>query len=616
MYVDTPRSLEQNLLVSIVSGSVSRAFLSLALLATLLVPLSESQAASLPIPSMDAGWLETLNYYRMSSGLEPVTENAIQSAGALKHSIYLAKTDPTFFVGAYRSSHSENPASPYYSREGANSGTNLTSIGRESEAIDSWMKAPLHTIGLLRDNLKTTGYASVLNERTGYYETGLDVINGLVGSRKKIITFPGDGSVVRLNSFDGESPDPRESCGTDWKEFRGLPILASYLVSPSRDVHAVLKTPSGQELSKSNELCVVSEHTWISSDPIYASAGSSIMRGDHLVLVIPRSPLDSGLHQVEITGSGMQDLKWKFTVVEKPEIVKFTYEPEEIITWDQGVGSKDNPIVGYTVIARDQKTSETKTYRTVETNLVTYNWKQGGYWVCVQARGIVSESSCPTLWSYTIDREPYAFYVSYSRRNPTLLTWESVERSAPDAKLQSFKLELRSADKSETFETIEIPAIAREWTLPNLSIGEYEFCVSGVNSYGQSECRWNTFLVAPKENRSYKVPVTSLKLGESFSVWNNFDTNFSLLITDTNVCKSEAKMNRVDVTALKAGTCTFEISAEETNEYFPFIKRYTVVVSKPLSTATQRVTIKCIKGKTVKYVTGVKPQCPTGYRKA
>ena len=601
--------------MSKISGSVDRALLSLTFLATLLFPMSASQAAPVPIPSMDAGWLETLNYYRISSGLEPVTENAAQSAAALKHSIYLAKTDPDLRVGAYRSSHSENPASPYYSREGAASGTNLTWSGRESEAIDSWMKAPLHTIGLLRDNLKTTGYASVLNERTGYYETGLDVVNGLVGSRRKIITFPGDGSVVRLNSFDSESPDPRESCGSDWKEFRGLPILASFLVSPSKDVRAVLRTPSGQELSNSNELCVVSEHTWKSSDPITGSAGTSIMRGDHLVLVIPRSELDAGLHEVEIMGSGMQDLKWKFTVIEKPANVKFSFEPEERITWDQSVGSKDNLIVGYTVTARDQKTGERKTYRTLETNLVTHSWKQGSYWVCVQARGQVSESSCSTLWGYYIYREPYEFYASYSTRNPTLLTWKTAERSAPDAKLQSLKLELRIAGNSETFQSIEIPANAQEWTLPKLSIGEYEFCVFGINSYGQSECRWYTFLIAPKENQSYKVPVTSLKAGESFSVWNDFDNDFSLLITDTTICKAEAKSNRVEVTALKTGSCTFEITADETSEYLPFIKRFTVMVSKPLNTSTQRVTIKCVKGKTVKYVTGLKPQCPSGYRK-
>jgi uncharacterized protein YkwD len=608
--------MEQTQLMSNASGSFNRVAASLTLLTMLFFPISTSRAEPVPIPSMDASWLETLNYYRISSGLEPVTENSAQSAAALKHSIYLAKTDPSLFVGAYRNSHSENPASPYYSREGANSGTNLTSIGRESEAIDSWMKAPLHTMGLLRDNLKTTGYASVLNERTGFYETGLDVINGLVGSRTKTVTFPGDGSFVRLNSFDGEYPDPRESCGSDWKQFRGLPLLASFLVSPSIDVRAVLKTPSGQVLSNSSDLCVVSEHTWTTSDSIYGPAGSSIMRADHIVLVIPRAPLEAGLHNVEITGSGMQALSWKFTVIARPATVNFSFEEsKEILKWDPSVSSQDNQIVGYTVIARDQQSKETKTYRTTETNLVTHNWKAGSYWICVQARGKVSESSCSTFWGHTIDREPEEINVSYSMRNPTLLTWRSSERSAPDAKLQSIRIELRMAGKSEILSSVEFAANVREWTLPKLNNGEYEFCVVGINSYGQSECEWESFEIAPKQNQTYSLPVTSLKVGGRVSIWNEFDNIFSLQITSADVCKAEGKVNRVEVTALKAGVCTFEISADETSNYLAFKKRYSLKVTKAISNSSQRITIECVKNEKIKYITGSKPQCPAGYRR-
>ena len=104
--------MEQTQLMSNASGSFNRVVASLTLLTMLFFPISTSRAEPVPIPSMDASWLETLNYYRISSGLEPVTENSAQSAAALKHSIYLAKTDPSLFVGAYRNSHSENPASP------------------------------------------------------------------------------------------------------------------------------------------------------------------------------------------------------------------------------------------------------------------------------------------------------------------------------------------------------------------------------------------------------------------------------------------------------------------------------------------------------------------------
>lgn len=53
-------------------------------------------ANPIAVPSKDTGWLETLNYYRVSSGVEPVAENPVLSANAMKHSIYLAKSDPKF----------------------------------------------------------------------------------------------------------------------------------------------------------------------------------------------------------------------------------------------------------------------------------------------------------------------------------------------------------------------------------------------------------------------------------------------------------------------------------------------------------------------------------------
>jgi uncharacterized protein YkwD len=273
-------------------------------------------ANPIAVPSKDAGWLETLNYYRLSSGVEPVTENPIFSANAMKHSIYLAKSDPKYFTGIYESPHSENPESPYYTIEGANSRTNLhCCTARESDAIDGWMQAPLHAIGLLRDNLKTTGYATAIDDRTGRAYTGLDVGNGLVGSRRKVITFPGDGAIVRLNKFVSENPDPRESCGKDWEKFRGLPIFASLISTPPRDITGKVVTPDGKTLLPGDDLCVVTQYSWISTDRVI-SYGNKIMAGEKLVLLIARSPLSPGEHSVSVSGTGISPLNWKFTILQ------------------------------------------------------------------------------------------------------------------------------------------------------------------------------------------------------------------------------------------------------------------------------------------------------------
>jgi hypothetical protein len=361
-------------------------------------------ANPIAVPSKDAGWLETLNYYRLSSGVEPVTENPIFSANAMKHSIYLAKSDPKYFTGIYENPHSENPESPYYTKEGANSGTNLTSVARESDAIDSWMQAPLHAIGLLRDNLKTTGYATAIDDRTGRAHTGLDVINGLVGSRIKVITFPGDGAIVRLNKFVGESPDPRESCGKDWEKFRGLPIFASLTTTPPRDITGKIVTPDGKTLLPGSDLCVVTQYSWVSTNRVI-SYGNQIMAGEKLVLLIARSPLSPGEHSVSVSGTGMSPLNWKFTILQPlPEVVSYRVG-ERLISWNPVTVPAPGLIAGYTVVAFDQAFNRSIEYKTKDLSVSTIDWADGKYWICVKVRSSISESECSTYWGYTMDRK-------------------------------------------------------------------------------------------------------------------------------------------------------------------------------------------------------------------
>ena len=351
-------------------------------------------ANPIAVPSKDAGWLETLNYYRLSSGVEPVTENPIFSANAMKHSIYLAKSDPKYFTGIFVNPHEENPESPYYTIEGANSRTHLTTVAGESDAIDFWMQAPLHAIGLLRDNLKTTGYATAIDDRTGEANTGLDVLNGLVGSRRKVITFPGDGAIVRLNKFKGETPDPRESCGKDWEKFRGLPIFASLISTPPRDITGKIITPNGKTLLPGDDLCVVTQYSWVSTDRVI-TYGNRIMAGEKLVLLIPKSPLSPGEHSVTVSGTGISSLNWKFTVLKPlPEVVPTFDVDKRLILWNPVTVPAPGLMAGYTVIARDLASNVSKEYKTKGLSVSTVDWTAGEYWVCVKVRSSIDESEC------------------------------------------------------------------------------------------------------------------------------------------------------------------------------------------------------------------------------
>ena len=53
---------------------MKRFFLCFVMVFGLMLSPTPIVANPITVPSKDAGWLETLNYYRLSSGVEPVTE--------------------------------------------------------------------------------------------------------------------------------------------------------------------------------------------------------------------------------------------------------------------------------------------------------------------------------------------------------------------------------------------------------------------------------------------------------------------------------------------------------------------------------------------------------------
>ena len=98
--------------------------------------------------SATATWLETVNYYRLGSGLSAVTNEPAWSAGIVKHLAYLRDTPSDLRTGQYANAHTENPASTSYTPEGAAAGgsSNLGGGASERAAIEGWMTAPFHAI--------------------------------------------------------------------------------------------------------------------------------------------------------------------------------------------------------------------------------------------------------------------------------------------------------------------------------------------------------------------------------------------------------------------------------------------------------------------------------------
>jgi hypothetical protein len=176
--------------------------------------ISSSVSAAGPSPSFippSANWLTTVNYYRAMAGVGPVVEDASMSAGAAQHSCYM------LYNGI---AHDETPGLTGYTPEGdvaGNSGNVAVSSAINTSArshIELWMSGPFHAIGVLRPNLRSTGFGKCDNASTPVWHSGatLDVLRGLASAPRPAdpILFPGNGTTTNLDRFVVESPSPKQ----------------------------------------------------------------------------------------------------------------------------------------------------------------------------------------------------------------------------------------------------------------------------------------------------------------------------------------------------------------------------------------------------------------------
>jgi hypothetical protein len=269
-------------------------------------------ATSTASGSRYAAWLTEINRYRLAARLAPVVAQPAWVTGLRLHLNYLHNTPRKFKAGPYASAHAENPFSPWYTPAGALEARS-SDIGYGDtpvDGIDDWWVAPFHAVGMLRPQLRQVGFA--LNR---YGRAGLDVIQGVnrgVPDGPRPVLFPPLGATTDLVSFDGEFPDPRETCG--WKGTTGLPLIALLPSAPSTLLNATLTHGRRSESSGAGSICVVDEHTFRTSDAVYGPNGRSILAGDHAVFLLPRHPLTNGTYVARIRQFGRPDIAWAFKV--------------------------------------------------------------------------------------------------------------------------------------------------------------------------------------------------------------------------------------------------------------------------------------------------------------
>jgi hypothetical protein len=262
-------------------------------------------------------WLQEINYYRLGAGLKAVTNDKAWDRGILNHLRYLEYTPAKYLTGQYASAHTENPKSPYYTPSGAleASRSDLILGGSPSPltAIDSWLAAPFHAIGMLRSPLRKVAFASG-------YGAGLDVLGGLTGPPQgpKPVLFPGPRVTTNLTSYGSELPDPTQSC--HWAKSVahhpiGLPIIALLSATPSKHLTAQLKLPNGKvERTTARTLCLVDQFTYHSTDKVYGPTGLEILEGDHAVVLMPSGDLANGWYTVKIADTAKIVYSWRFRV--------------------------------------------------------------------------------------------------------------------------------------------------------------------------------------------------------------------------------------------------------------------------------------------------------------
>jgi hypothetical protein len=264
-----------------------------------------------PPPPTD--WLGYFNYIRGLGALPALIENPSWSDGCVKHSRYMVKNDVI--------EHNETPGNPWYTPEGqaaAQSSNLMVSSSMSTtdiDAIDGWMTAPFHGVGMIDPELLQTGFGSY-REAIGSWRMGacLDVLRG-DGIIPPSVTFPvrwpGSGAGMPYTYFNGsEFPDPLTSC-PGYSAPTGPPV---YLLVGTGGATINVTAHSFSQGATPLAHCMINETNYSNPNASYQSLGRAVLGGRDAIVIIPRNPLASGAsYTVSITNNGATHT-WTFSV--------------------------------------------------------------------------------------------------------------------------------------------------------------------------------------------------------------------------------------------------------------------------------------------------------------
>lgn len=259
-----------------------------------------------------SAWLARVNFYRAMATLPPVVEEPTLSATVQQHARYMVAHDVI--------QHSQNSRRSWSTPEGAaaaavsNLAGSLSPVEPDFWAVDMWMQAPFHAIGILDPALQLVGFG-IHRATDGKIQTaaGLDVIRGRTIGPPTVsypIVWPADGTTVPIGTHTTEYPSPLSSCA-GYKAPTGLPLIVQ--IGAGADVPRVTHTAISNGTRWLHH-CVFDESTYRNRNEVEQRLGRTILASRDAIVLIPREPLEFGLRyrvQVEVNG---QQINWTFGV--------------------------------------------------------------------------------------------------------------------------------------------------------------------------------------------------------------------------------------------------------------------------------------------------------------
>lgn len=274
---------------------------TLAAIGMILLPSAPAPLYVEATPSAGTTWLARFNAWRGATGVASLVENTTWSAGDYDHAIYMVKNDLV--------THYETAGTPYYTVAGdtaardGNIFVSSTTATTDDQAIDWWMGAPFHAMGMMDPRLASTGFGSYREVKSGWQMgAAVDVLRGNSFTGGKFpVFFPGNGTTEPLTTYSGnEYPDPLQAC-PGYTAPTGLPVFVEVGGNVTATAGAHSLTGNGVALAH----CVI--------DGSNAALGSYLNSRGGLI-VIPRQPLVTGVqYMVNVTVNGVP-YAWSFSV--------------------------------------------------------------------------------------------------------------------------------------------------------------------------------------------------------------------------------------------------------------------------------------------------------------